>query len=158
MADIKPWRPLWERGIFRDWSKELDHIRGEMERFLGREEGGGGSLVRFWPATDISESPEGWRLRVDLPGVEENDITLSVHNDVLTVKGERKQETTEQGENFVRVERSYGTFERDFTLPSGADDQKIDAGFNKGTLTIFIPKAPDVQEKEKVRTIPIKGD
>lgn len=157
MADIKPWRPLWERGIFRDWSKELDHIRGEMERFLGREEGGEGSMVRYWPATDISESPEGWRLRVDLPGVDEDNVQLSVHNDVLTIRGERQQETTEQGENFVRVERSYGAFARDFTLPSGADDQKIAANFRNGTLEVFIPKAPEVKEKEQVRTIPIQG-
>jgi len=157
MEDIKLWRPLWERGALRDWTKELGHMRHEMDRFFHREEAPEGSLVRFWPATDISESPEGWRLRVDLPGVEDSDVQLSVHNDVLTIQGERKQETTEQGENYVRTERSYGSFERDFTLPSGADDQKIAANFRNGTLEVFIPKAPEVKEKEQVRTIPIQG-
>ncbi len=92
------------------------------------------------PSVDISENDAEFKLVADIPGVNPDNIDISMEKGVLTIKGERNTETVEEKENFRRVERQSGTFYRRFTLPDSADADKIAAKSEHGVLTITIPK------------------
>lgn len=94
----------------------------------------------FTPAVDIHETKEGYELLADLPGMKSEDVDLTVENGVLTVSGERKAEKTEEKEGYRRIERSYGSFRRSFTLPKGVDPESIQANVENGQLRILVPK------------------
>ncbi len=97
---------------------------------------------RTWlPAVDIYESDEAFVATADLPGLKKDDIDVSIENNVLTVSGERKFEKSDDEGTFRRVERSYGTFRRSFTLPRGVDPSKVEAKFEDGVLTLTLPKS-----------------
>ena len=98
------------------------------------------TLRRFIPAMDLVETPDHYVLKADLPGVSEDDIKLEVQDNVLTVSGERKSETKDERDGFVRVERASGSFRRSLTLPKGVDAEGVTAAFDKGVLEIRIPK------------------
>ncbi|MFO1257590.1 MAG: Hsp20/alpha crystallin family protein [Gammaproteobacteria bacterium] len=104
------------------------------------------------PQVDIKEEADRFLVFVDVPGVDPNQIEVSWENKVLTVKGERKTEKKEETNGYTRVERSYGTFYRQFTLPETADQQNISAKSKHGVLEIVIPK----REKEQGKKINIK--
>jgi HSP20 family protein len=106
------------------------------------------------PSLDIAETDKAYEIAVELPGVEEKDLDVSVSDGVLAIKGEKRSESEEKDKNFHRVERSYGSFERRLTLPAEADAEKIDANFANGVLTVTIPKTEGA--KETVRKISIK--
>ena len=112
-----------------------------------------GSAVAWQPAVDVSEDKESVRIVAELPGVKPEDVKLSLENFVLTIRGEKKQETEEQAGRVHRYERSYGSFERAFVLPSTVDGEKISADFQNGVLTISVPKA----ERAKAREIPVRA-
>ena len=95
---------------------------------------------RFMARVDVEEDDKTIVLKADLPGMEEKDIELRVEDGVLTLQGERKIEKETKEENLQRVERSYGSFVRRFTLPESVDADKIGAGFSNGVLKITMPK------------------
>lgn len=97
---------------------------------------------------DVVENNEAYVIKAELPGISKNDVKITLHENVLTIKGEKKQEKEEKDRNFHRVERSYGSFERSFTLPSGVKDDKIEAAYKDGILTITLPKAEEAKPKE----------
>ncbi len=101
------------------------------------------------PGVDIADSEKEYRITAELPGVEEKDVDVSLADDVLTIKGEKRHERKEKTEDYVVSERRFGSFERSFTLPLGADAEKIDATFKSGVLTITVPKLPEAQAKRK---------
>lgn len=103
------------------------------------------------PATDIVEVADGLKVTLELPGITPEDVKVSVENYVLSIKGEKKQAAEENGKAH-RYERSYGAFERAFTLPNTLDPERVSASFANGVLTISIPKA----EKAKAREIQVK--
>ena len=131
----------------------LDNIQDEVSRvfdsffdvrpFVRRGEDGG-----WYPEVDIVEDKDKVMVSVDLPGLEKDDIRVSVHDNTLTIKGERKAEKEEKDKNFHRVERAFGSFCRSFTLPSEVDGQKIKANYKNGVLSIDLPKAEEVKPKE----------
>jgi HSP20 family protein len=104
------------------------------------------------PQVDIKEEVDKFLVFVDVPGVDPKEIDVSWENKVLSLKGERKHEKKTESEGYTRVERSYGSFYRQFTLPETADEQNISAKSKHGVLEIVIPK----REKEKGRKINIK--
>ena len=104
------------------------------------------------PAVDISETAEDFRVNADLPGLSKDDVKISYEDGVLTIKGEKKQESETKEKNYHRVERSYGMFERSFRLPSRIEVNGIEAKFKDGVLNLRLPKAEDARPKE----IPIK--
>jgi len=107
------------------------------------------------PAIDVTEDKDAYRLTAELPGMSENDIEVSVTESMLTVKGEKKQETEHKAKNYHVSERAYGSFERSFSLPDGVDANKIGADFAKGVLTITLPKKPEARvEPKKVEVKP----
>ena len=87
-------------------------------------------------------------LKLEVPGIEEKDLDVSVENNTLTVKGERKFEKEEKEENFHRIERRYGSFYRAFTLPSTVDTENIAASYNAGVLKLELKKKPEAQPKQ----------
>ena len=101
------------------------------------------------PAIDIVEEPTGYKLTAELPGMAEKDIELIVSGDTVTLKGEKKQESERKEKNYTLSERSYGSFQRSFTLPDGVDRDKISAEFGKGVLTVTLPKNPAAATEPK---------
>jgi len=106
------------------------------------------TTTNFIPAVDIYEDEKKIVLKVDVPGMQEKDIDVSVENNTLTVKGERKLEKEEKEENFHRIERRYGSFFRAFTLPTTVEAESIDAKYENGVLKLEVKKKPEAQPKQ----------
>lgn len=106
---------------------------------------------RWLPATDLIESDTHYILRADLPGVAEDDISVELDHDVLTISGERTAEHRERTGGYVRIERATGSFRRSLRLPEGVDAEAITAGFDRGVLEVSVPKP----EHPKPRTVQI---
>lgn len=107
---------------------------------------------RWAPALDVTESDGSWVLTVELPGARREDVSVEVHENVLTIRGEKKCEREEKEERRHYVERSYGSFSRSLRLPAQVDPERIRATFQDGVLTVEVPKT----EAQKPRTIDIK--
>jgi HSP20 family protein len=108
------------------------------------------------PALDIQESDKQYRITLEVPGVEEKDIQITLDNDVLMVRGEKRQEQEKKEGGFHRVERSYGSFQRALNLPDDANQDSIKASFKNGVLTVTIDKR-EVSAPKQGRSIPING-
>lgn len=107
------------------------------------------------PHVDIAETADALTITAELPGMDEKDVTLTLLDGVLTLKGEKRAEKEERDEqkSYHLVERSYGTFTRSFRLPETVDPDKVAAVFEKGVLTVTVPRT--AEGRERVRTIPI---
>lgn len=106
----------------------------------------------WMPTVDITETENSYEIHAELPGVLENDVNVSVTDNLLTIKGEKRQEEKSEERNIHRVERRYGNFQRSFTLPRQVNTGEIKAGFKDGILTLNIPKV----EETKPTEIPIE--
>ena len=144
MRALAPWRGM-------------DTLRQEMERVFDRfleprwdefETAGG-----WAPRLDFSETKDAYMVKAEIPGVEQKDLSVSLHNQMLTIKGEKHKEKEEKGEKYHKVERSWGEFTRTIALPGAADTEKVNATFKDGVLTITLPKTPAA----KGTTIPVKA-
>ena len=112
-----------------------------------------GAITSAWyPACDVFESQDTVKIVAELPGVKPEDVKLSLENNLLTIRGEKQQQTEERNERVHRYERSYGSFERAFMLPSTVDGDKISADYSNGVLTVMVPKA----ERARPREIPVR--
>ena len=105
------------------------------------------------PSVDIYENKDQIVLEAELPGMKQDDFDLSIENNVITLRGERKFEKTDEGDNYHRVERSYGSFTRSFTLPQTVSAEGATAEYNNGVLRVTLPK----REETKARRIPVSG-
>jgi HSP20 family protein len=140
------------------WSplRELDDLFNQYSRVLGRsatpaaEARGNG--VEWRPVANISETPEAYLIKAELPEVEKKDIDVSVHDGVITIRGERRLETREDKEKHHRIESFYGSFARSFSLPADVDEAKIQADAKDGVLTVRLPKT----EAKKPRPIEVQ--
>jgi HSP20 family protein len=104
--------------------------------------------TRTWaPAVDILETAEAYVVKAELPGVPKDAVHITVENNVLTLKGERKLEKDVTKENYHRIERTYGAFARSFSLPTRVDHDGVEAKFDQGVLTITVPKAAEAKPK-----------
>src|SRR6185437_12263103 len=140
---VQPWRSL----------------RDEMDRFFERFASGFNAPMfePFWsndadlavPAVDFSEDKNAYTVTAELPGIEEKDVDVTVSGGMLTIRGEKKKEKEEKDKNYYLSERSYGSFQRSFTLPDTVDQDKIAATFAKGVLTVTLPKNAQAQKTEK---------
>ncbi|MGI8560987.1 MAG: Hsp20/alpha crystallin family protein, partial [Luteimonas sp.] len=99
------------------------------------------------PLVDIKEEAERFVIHADLPGIDPGDVEILMDKGILTIKGERSSESSEQGERWSRVERRYGSFHRRFALPDSADADGIGASGHNGVLTITIPKRPETKPR-----------
>jgi HSP20 family protein len=142
-------RPLDKMTSLRRLNSVLDEALGSWP-FQSEENG---TLTSSWlPACDVFEDRDAVKIVAEVPGVRAEDVKISLENNLLTIRGEKKQHAEEKSERVHRYERTYGTFERAFSLPTSVDPDKIAAGYANGVLTVIIPKA----ERARPREIPVK--
>ncbi len=127
--------------------RELLGMDEEYERALDRS----GVRHAWAPTMDVRETDDHFEVTVDLPGLEPSDVSVTFEDGVLTISGKREITSDRSDETFHRIERSYGSFARSLRLPRAADGEKIEASFDKGVLTVTVPKA----EIAKPRTIEV---
>ena len=149
LTNYEPW------SLLDRFQKELNQL-GYADRPLSAEGVNDASniVTSHWrPAVDIKEETDRFLITADLPGVDPKDIEITMENGVLTIKGERNSEATEEKDGYKRVERVSGTFYRRFSLPDSADAENIEATGKDGVLTIALPK----HEKVQPRRITVKS-
>lgn len=152
MAIVR-WEPL----------RELGTLQTEMNRLFNTAFDGGSTasdqrgLRRWAPAMDVLENASHFVLRADLPGMSEDDVSIEVEDQILTISGERKSESELKDEGYHRVERAFGNFSRSLTLPKGVDPAGVAASFDRGVLEIRIPK-PEQRKPRKVAIAASNGD
>jgi HSP20 family protein len=125
-------------------------LRSEMDRlfddFLGLSPARREGVTAVWaPAIDVREDTDNYYVDAELPGMSKEDISLELENNVLSIKGERKFERKDEGENYHFVERSYGSFYRSFALPKNVDGGRISAEYKDGVLHVVLPKREEVK-------------
>jgi len=140
--DLMEWRPF----------REVSRLRREMDRlwddFFGPGRRALQPLEGAWaPAVDVSETADKITVKAEVPGMDAKDIEISLVGDTLSIKGEKKAEREEKGENYHLVERSYGSFSRSLKLPAAVDADKIEATYKQGVLTVTCPKKEEVKPK-----------
>jgi HSP20 family protein len=146
----------------------FDNLRREIDRLfddfgVGRWRSPlfGRSLLEtdpFWrtgtswpkaPAVDVAETDKAYEVTAELPGMNETNIEIKLADDVLTIKGEKKEDKEEKNKDYYVSERRFGSFQRSFTVPAGVDSSKIEANFKNGVLTVTLPKSVQAQKSEK---------
>ena len=147
---MERWRPF---GAADRWEpfRNVSDIQGEVNRlfdtFLGRPLMG--PSTRAWlPAVDMHETKDDLVLNVELPGVSEKDVTVSITGDLLTIKGERRWNEEAKDRQYLHTERVYGQFERLVQLPMAVQGDKVKATYRDGVLTITLPKAEELKPRE----------
>lgn len=144
--ELIPWKPFRGLNVFH---KDMDDI---WNRFLSET-----PLVRrfaeeWLPSANVSETKENLCISIELPGLDEKDVNVSISGDLLTIKGEKKTEKEETDEHHHYVERYSGSFQRSFRMPVNIKTDNVDATFDKGVLKITLPKTEEAQKKEiKIR-------
>lgn len=133
------------------WNPVRDEMTRFMDEFLGRRFESEGPTV-WQPRVDIEETDDHYVVRSELPGMKLEDIKITVEDNQLTIRGEKRREEEKKGTTYHRVERVYGTFERSFTLGHLVNSDRIEAFYRDGVLQVSIPKA----EQAKAREIAIK--
>jgi HSP20 family protein len=144
MATLVRWDP----------SVEVDSLQSEMNRlfdgFFGARTGGNGNARRWVPAMDLAETEDELILTADLPGLDEDDISIEIKDGTLTLAGERKDTRQSEGRGYHRVERSFGRFSRTMSMPRGVDAESVRAHFHQGVLEVHIPK-PEERKPHRVQ-------
>jgi len=130
----------------------VNRLHHDLDRIFGRDFAGAddesrGAVSDWMPAVDVHETKDAFVLRADLPGVDPNDIEVTMENGVLTLRGRRQSEVTREESGYRRIERTSGEFFRRFTLPDVADSEAISAQTSNGVLTVRIGKRAEVQPK-----------
>jgi HSP20 family protein len=142
----------WELAPLRPF-RELERMRREMDRlwdsfFEERPRRKGEEVGEWLPSLDVSETKSDLVVKAEIPGIDPKDIDISLTNDLLTIKGEKKQEKEEKEENYHLIERSYGSFTRSIRLPKEVQSDKISASYKNGLLKVTLPKSEEAKKKE----------
>jgi HSP20 family protein len=146
MKALTPWTGL------TSLQKEMNRL---FERFFEPAWDELPSLAAEWaPALEVSETKEALVVKAEIPGIDPKEIQVSLQDQVLTIKGEKRHEKEEKDEHYYRMERAYGAFARSVRLPVAVDGEKVKAAFKNGLLTVTLPKTPAA----KGTTIPIKEE
>ncbi len=164
ITDLIPWRPKRSLAIRREAERSPLALMRDFDRWFESFFERPWSLApwewleetweTFTPRVDVKERAKDVVITAELPGMDEKDIEISVVGDSLILSGEKRKEEEEQGEDYYRMERRYGSFRRVIPLPCEVEVEKAEATFKKGVLTITLPKTPEAQRARKV--IPIK--
>ena len=134
----------------------LGTLQREVNRVFDQMFGNApGPMAGFAPSVEMKETDGGLTISAELPGLEEKDVEVSLDGDLLTLSGEKRQETSEEKEGIHISERSYGSFRRSIRLPWAADPAQASAAFDKGVLTVTLKRPPEAAPK--VNRIPIGG-
>jgi len=127
-----------ERRLSTWFGRPLRRRNGEQEAL---------TVAEWAPLVDIEESEKEYLIKAEIPEMKKEDVKITVQDDVLSISGERKSEKEEKGKKYHRVERSYGSFLRSFTLPDDADGTKITAEYKDGVLRLHLPKSEQATPK-----------
>lgn len=154
---------LWRRDNgdfdpFRDLHREVDRLFSEFGRGMRPLDMGFGKSdgsMRLVPQVDVTEAEDAVEVTAELPGVSEDDIEVTLNDNVLTIKGEKKSETEDKSKDRHLIERSYGMFQRSIAMPVEVKPDDVMARFDKGVLTVTLPKAPEA--KSKTHKVQIKS-
>ncbi len=145
LRDVSRWSPVHDlTGEFLNMQKDIDRMFDRFRMNVPDDNGNYG----LTPSVDIIENDDDFTVHVELPGVEKKDVKITVADGILTLKGEKKHSYEDKTDRFQRVERSFGSFERSFTLPTTVKSEGIEASYTNGILTISIPKAEQAKAKE----------
>lgn len=166
ITNLMPWRrkePALRKRENVTVNREEDHPLATLERDMNRmfdDFFGGFGLAssEFWdtgwsafsPQVDIVDNEKEIKVSVELPGLDEKDIDVSLSRDTLTISGEKRQEKEDKGKNYYRMERSYGSFKRAIPIPCEVKAEAIEATFKNGVLSIVLPKASEGQCRQKI--------
>jgi HSP20 family protein len=142
MAVVR-WDPFRDLNMLQD---RMNRLFDNAGRTWGTDEPA--ATTTWSPAVDIFETEDEIVVKAELPGMERKDIALNLENNVLTVRGERQFAKEAKDENYHRIERSYGTFSRSFSIPATVDEEKIRADYREGVLKIVLPKKEQVKPKQ----------
>jgi HSP20 family protein len=134
--------------------RELEEISNRFNRLFGTKRAGDGereilAKAEWFPSCEISESDKEYRIRLELPDVNKDDVHVTLENGVLSIQGERKAEKEEKGYKYHRRELSYGSFLRQFTMPGDIDEANVDATFKDGMLTVAVGRTATKEAKAK---------
>ena len=143
------WSPLTSS---RDLAGFQDEVNRLFDSYLTRSPLRNDAPSVFTPSVDIEELPEEFVIRADLPGIDQKDVKVSLLGDTLTIRGERRLDTSAQERNMHRIERHYGLFERSFTLGIPVRNDQVKASYKDGVLEIHVPKS----EEARLREIEVK--
>ena len=127
---------------------DLNAIQRQMHHMFDETENESHFLRAWSPAVDVLETEDKFEVTAELPGLDQKEITVNVENDVMTISGERKFESEDSRDDYTRVERTYGSFRRSFTLPPTVDQTKIKAKMEKGLLNVTLPKREETKPKQ----------
>src|SRR5436305_8333894 len=146
MTLLANWEPVRQYSTIQDRTNRMNRLFRELFSSEAPEEAL--TTTSFAPPVDIYEDEHNITLKIEVPGIDENDIDVRIENNTLTVQGERKIEKEEKEENFRRVERHYGSFTRSFTLPSSVDPVQVTAHYDQGVLKINLAKKAEAKPKQ----------
>jgi HSP20 family protein len=147
---LERWRPRGlARSPFRELAREMEETFGRFFPAWSEERG-----YPWTPAVDMADEKDEIVVKVDLPGLDQKDIEVTVQDGTLTIRGERKEEKEEKREDYYYAERSYGAFLRSLPLPKGVGADKVKATFKKGVLEVHLPKATEATG----RTVEVKAE
>lgn len=170
IKEMVPWR--WgglrhateEHAPMQGFRREIETLHREMDRLfedLFRERSHfpflpeSWTAAQEWPNVDQTEDEKGYRITVELPGMDEKDVAVTLADGVLTIRGEKKQEEEDKQRDYYRKERAYGSFRRVLAVPAGVDEAQIQASFKRGVLTVDLPKSEEA--RKHVKNIDIKA-
>ena len=145
MRSLMPWTGM---------GNVKQEIERRFDRFVDAKWDDFPAIGEWAPSMDISETKDSLVAKIEVPGMDAKDIQIALQENLLTIKGEKKQEKEEKDEHYHRVERSYGAFTRSVRLPVAVDGSNVTATFKNGLLTVTLPKTPAA----KGTTIPIKAE
>jgi HSP20 family protein len=158
MNTIHKWNPF-RASVPWDPFRELEEMQNRLASLFGQKlplvktgEEEGFTVTEWSPPVDIAEDEKEYIVKAELPGINKEDIKVTVEGGVLSITGERKAEKEEKNKKYHRIERSYGTFTRTFTLPEAASAEKVSAEFKDGVLKVHLPK----DEKAKPKSVEVK--
>ena len=143
----------------REWMNPFDSFRQEMDKLM--DNFFQGFSVRpfdtrpmvFTPYVDVVDTGKTVNVSVELPGMDDKDIEVSLTKDALVIKGEKKEEKEEKGKDYYKSERSFGSFTRSIALPEGIDTEGCEASFKKGVLTLKLPKTKEAMKEARKITV-----
>jgi HSP20 family protein len=144
MAIVRWWDPMRDISTIQEKMNQL--FEESLARTRGREEGLGTGM--WTPAVDIYEVNDAVVVKAEVPGLTKEQIGIEIKDGLLTLKGERKVEKEVKEENYHRIERAYGTFQRAFSLPATVDQEKISAALKNGVLELVLPKKEPAKKKQ----------
>ena len=169
---LKKEESMPQRAVPREWEplealrRHMDRMVDEFGRGIGLWRPFGNSLFDLrqpfeeaWgkaPAVDVCERDKEYEITAELPGLDANSVEVKLANGILTIKGEKKEEKEEKRKDYYLSERRFGSFQRSFQVPEGIDEDKIQANFEKGVLTVILPKGTEAQRPEKKIAIQAK--